>query len=76
VLPGLLAQMTNKIDPTSGTGLLCYYCQIFDSKKSPANVTLHDKRGCFHVCMKHAKWRFTTSWMFGHSLNCPFKSVE
>lgn len=28
------------------------------------------KRGCLHVCMKHASWRFTTSWMFGHSEDC------
>lgn len=57
-------------DPTSGAGLLCYYCRVIDGKTTPAPVTLHDRRGCHHACMKHAKWRLTTSWMFGHSQNC------
>jgi hypothetical protein len=51
--------------------LRCYYCRQIDGKDELAHVTLHDKRGCLHTCLKHAKWRFTTSWAFGHSPDCP-----
>lgn len=51
------------------TELRCYYCRL-DGKDELAHATFHDRRGCKHVCMKHAKWRFTTSWMFGHSADC------
>lgn len=50
--------------------LTCYYCRQFDGKEEPAHVTLHDKRGCLHVCIRHAKWRFAKSWLFGHSEDC------
>jgi hypothetical protein len=56
----------------NSTDLRCYYCRQFEGKDAPAHVTLHDKRGCLHVCMEHARWRFTTSWAFGHSPDCPF----
>jgi hypothetical protein len=39
---------------------------------SPALVTVHDQRGCYHVCFGHAQWRLTTSWAFGHSPDCPY----
>jgi hypothetical protein len=55
--------------------LRCYYCQL-DGKDELAHLTVHDRRGCKHVCIKHAKWRCTTSWMFGHSPDCPFHRNE
>ena len=50
--------------------LQCYYCHL-DGKDALGHITVHDRRGCKHVCMTHAKWRLTTSWMFGHSPDCP-----
>jgi hypothetical protein len=50
---------------------ICFYCSIGIKKKVPAVETIHDKRGCVRVCAEHAKWRATTSKMFGHSKNCP-----
>jgi hypothetical protein len=55
------------------THLRCYYCDLEGTpaaKGTLAYVTLHDRRGCKHVCMKHAEWRFTTSWAGGHSPDC------
>ena len=53
------------------TDLRCYYCRVFDDKDMPAPATIHDQRGCVRVCFKHAKWRATTSMIFGHSPDCP-----
>jgi hypothetical protein len=39
---------------------------------SPASVTVHDERGCLHVCWDHAQWRVTTSSVSGHSPDCPY----
>lgn len=59
-------------DSTAGSGLLCYYCQIFDNKKTPATFTAHDKRGCNHVCFEHTRWRMNKNWIFGHYGDCQF----
>lgn len=58
------------------TELRCHYCRELDGADRPACVTLHDKRGCKHVCIAHAKWRFTTSWLFGHSPDCLVGGVK
>lgn len=52
------------------TKIHCFYCKRFENKDAPAHVTIHDKRGCLHVCHKHASWRLTTSCVFGHSPDC------
>lgn len=52
--------------------LFCFYCEK-DGKRERAHVTIHDKRGCLDVCIKHAQWRFTTSQMSGHSESCSRK---
>jgi len=58
------------------TELRCYYCRLEGKNDVLAHVTLHDRRGCQHVCMAHAKWRLTTSWMFGHSPDCPHAPAQ
>jgi hypothetical protein len=35
-----------------------------------ASRVVHDKRGCFHVCRAHARWRSRASMMAGHH-HCP-----
>ncbi len=60
----------------STNDLRCHYCKMLDNKDVPAHVTLHDRRGCVHTCLEHAKWRLTTSWLFGHSSNCPHHKPE
>lgn len=58
--------------------LRCYYCALPDvlgmrkPVQNSAVATIHDKRGCFHVCFEHARWRLTTSFLFGHSPDCPY----
>lgn len=56
--------------PDAPTTLECYYCLAIEGKEEFAHVTVHDRRGCHHVCLKHLKWKLTTSWMFGHSADC------
>jgi len=51
--------------------LKCYYCKQLDNKDEIAHATIHDARGCLHTCVKHTKWRMTTSMAFGHSSDCP-----
>jgi hypothetical protein len=58
------------------TKLKCYYCLVFDKKDELAYMTAHDRRGCKHVCFKHAKWRLSHSWMFGHSSDCVIGDVK
>jgi hypothetical protein len=57
------------------TNLKCYYCKL-DGKEQVAVATVHDVRGCLDVCIAHAKWRFTTSMGFGHSVDCQHGSAE
>lgn len=64
--------------------LFCYYCErglarehtppVLPGKEREviAQVTMHDKRGCFHVCFGHASWRLTKAFAFGHSSDCPY----
>jgi hypothetical protein len=65
------------------TQLVCYYCErgtamreagitiaSTDARGRAATVTVHDRRGCLHVCWAHAKWRSTTSMLGGHSTDC------
>jgi hypothetical protein len=56
-------------------GLKCHYCAL-DGIENPAHITMHDGRGCLHVCVEHAKWRLTKAWMFGHSSDCPFNTKK
>lgn len=50
----------------------CWYCRIEKRPDVPVAVaTIHDRRGCKDVCAEHAKWRLSTSFAFGHSLDCP-----
>jgi hypothetical protein len=59
----------------------CYYCERGEAMKGVdlippsgwALVTLHDKRGCYHLCWPHATWRMTTSAIGGHSSDCPHR---
>jgi hypothetical protein len=61
----------------------CYYCwqglAMREADLPPgvrdalAVVTLHDRRGCFHLCWAHTTWRSTTSMLGGHSDDCPHK---
>jgi len=53
----------------------CYYC-LGDRKAVPAVVTIHDARGCLHVCWDHAEWRNRTSMIGGHSDDCPHRAME
>lgn len=57
------------------THLHCYYC-LHEGKEVFAHATIHDVRGCLHVCQKHAKWRFTTSMGIGHSPDCQYGTAE
>jgi hypothetical protein len=59
--------------------LKCYYCTRKHALKEaritnppqPAQVTVHDFRGCLHVCWPRAIWRSTTSGSItGHSDDC------
>jgi hypothetical protein len=59
----------NEVNPNVPTKLRCYYCRL-DGKDTIAPITLHDRRGCKHVCVSHAKWRFPASIVFGHSPDC------
>ncbi len=52
--------------------LTCHYCARDGKPDELAVVTVHDRRGCLHVCWKHANWRQTTSFMGGHSPDCQF----
>lgn len=67
--------------------LKCYYCaesispehgdlyahrETYDPRKTAALITIHDQRGCAHVCFGHAKWRMERSWAHGHSPDCPY----
>ena len=59
--------------------LRCHYCalpnppaDIPHNPDSLALVTVHDLRGCLHVCWRHAIWRSTTSGGFGHGKDCPY----
>jgi hypothetical protein len=38
-----------------------------------STITVHDRRGCYHLCWPHAHWRSTTSMIGGHSDDCPHK---
>ncbi len=59
----------------------CYYCERGEAMKEAkldkpdrwVLVTLHDKRGCYHLCWSHALWRRTTSAIGGHSSDCPHR---
>jgi hypothetical protein len=54
--------------------LQCAYCYREGVIEPPvALATIHDRRGCLHVCAKHAAWRLTTSFMLGHSQDCPLR---
>lgn len=54
--------------------LPCFYClrgvNMPQNGGHVATVTMHDKRGCLHVCHHHAIWRMATSFMGGHSDDC------
>jgi hypothetical protein len=50
--------------------LRCYYCATFDRVEASAMLTAHDRRGCKHVCFKHAEWRLKRNWLEGHSADC------
>jgi hypothetical protein len=53
--------------------LYCYYCKREDPGHSVfARFTVHDRRGCKHVCDRHAKWRMETSVLEGHASDCAF----
>ena len=63
------------------TDIVCFYCAKGHAMKEAglgtlalrierATVTVHDKRGCYHLCWAHAEWRKTTSWIGGHSSDC------
>jgi hypothetical protein len=59
--------------------LLCAYCLEGreDGDAPPgvparAHVTVHDGRGCMHLCISHTKKRITYSFSFGHSPDCPY----
>jgi|HubBroStandDraft_1064217.scaffolds.fasta_scaffold168078_2 hypothetical protein len=66
------------------TPLVCHYCargigtedganaSTQPAARVPATVTLHDARGCLHVCVRHAVWRFRRSFVEGHSKGCPY----
>lgn len=58
--------------------LKCYYCALQspipngeEPKITPAYITIHDKRGCRHVCFEHMAWMLKQSWIGGHSDDCP-----
>lgn len=54
--------------------ITCYYCKEGEKATfTPVRFTIHDKRGCFHVCDEHAKWRMETSMIQGHSRHCPLR---
>ena len=70
---------------TSDAGRLeCHYCARGEAMKEAgltepqrwSVVTLHDRRGCRHVCWPHALWRRTTSTIGGHSKDCPYGSND
>ncbi len=65
---------TRGTDPTGR--YTCSYCAESDGKSEPARFTVHDARGCLHVCWKHAEWRQTTSMAGGHSRDCPHREME
>ena len=55
--------------------LECHYCKrdpVNRVQDVPVRITIHDKRGCFHVCDRHARWRLETSLIGGHSKSCPY----
>lgn len=55
--------------------LYCHYCKRDDPTHSVwAPFSIHDARGCFHVCLKHAKWRGEASMIAGHSKDCPYST--
>lgn len=49
--------------------IFCKDCERA-GRKSIAFVTVHDKRGCHHLCWAHAKKREDNSFMIGHSPDC------
>lgn len=59
----------------------CFYCVRGEAMKEagitvPSSwvlITLHDRRGCYHLCWAHAHWRSQTSAIGGHSDDCPHK---
>lgn len=53
----------------------CHYC-LLEKAENPFPFqlfTVHDGRGCLHVCWKHAAWRHTTSTGRGHGQDCPLR---
>lgn len=64
--------------------LECWYCKNGHAMKEakitapqPAQVTVHDMRGCLHCCWPHAIWRNTTSGTVGtHSDDCAVARLE
>jgi hypothetical protein len=58
----------------------CFYCALDQERGDnpmagaepvPMQLfTVHDQRGCLHVCFAHAAWRRTTSTMGGHDERC------
>lgn len=55
--------------------LYCKDCER-DGRKSIAFVTVHDRRGCHHLCWIHAGAREHASFMLGHSSDCPFADAS
>lgn len=50
----------------------CHYQNLrsLGSCSGPANVMVHDKRGCVACCQTHAEWRSKQSRLFGHGVDC------
>jgi hypothetical protein len=58
----------------------CHYCNMGynlpDGEPYPMQLfTVHDARGCVHVCFAHAKWRREQSQMGDghHGSDCPLR---
>ena len=44
-----------------------------DPRHTKAHVTVHDRRGCMHLCFTHGQKRMNHhSFMLGHSPDCPY----
>lgn len=59
------------------TTLMCFYCAQPEGGrvKRVAQITIHDRRRCEHVCFEHAKQRLTRSFIFGHSTDCAHRPI-
>jgi hypothetical protein len=53
--------------------LTCFDCKKLEGKPDEtAFFTMHDSRGCKHLCFKHGKVKMTETAIGGHEVACPF----